>query len=299
MPKSKPTPNGYWTGFPGSSPGRRRPKNRERRSKRRHREIRAAAAANEEETVPGPAEAKAKEARGPGETAPSGSDRHDVLAEAAGDTEPEAVIESDAAEYPPTAISLPPAVAPGGRPSDTECSAGLDGGYIADSRAGDEWGDYLLPLSVFDWENPAEEVDTLMHRCLRDSVESMLEAYNAQASPENRLGGWGWHSHQWQIEKRKRHCGTSDYDIYEKPAGDCSPPAATPGHSHHQFGLAIDFYCRDSLLMRDNCGGAFDWLDCRAAAYGLINLPSEPWHWYYPLNNGRRLDEKVGGGCQK
>ena len=125
----------------------------------------------------------------------------------------------------------------------------------------------------------------------------MLETHNVQAAPENRLGGWGWHSNQLQIEKRKRHCGTSDYDIYEKPASACNTPAARPGHSHHQFGLAIDFYCEDSLLLKSTCGKAFRWLDCNAAHYGLINLPSEPWHWYYPLNKSHKLEEKMSSSC--
>lgn len=43
-----------------------------------------------------------------------------------------------------------------------------------------------------------------------------------------------------QVELRRRHCGTSWYDIYQKPASQCSPPTAIPGRSKHESGAAVD-----------------------------------------------------------
>jgi hypothetical protein len=45
----------------------------------------------------------------------------------------------------------------------------------------------------------------------------------------------------------------------------------------HEQGLAIDFTCGGSTV--SSGGACFSWLTTHAAAYGLYNLPSEPWHW--------------------
>jgi hypothetical protein len=88
------------------------------------------------------------------------------------------------------------------------------------------------------------------------------------------LNGTSFRSYDKQVELRKAHCGTSNFDIYEKPSGQCSPPTAIPGNSNHETGLAIDF---------SNCSSrstaCYNWLASNAAAFGLKNLPSEPWHW--------------------
>lgn len=46
--------------------------------------------------------------------------------------------------------------------------------------------------------------------------------------------------------------------------------AATPGRSVHGLGLAADLGLNDRQ---------FRWLKANGATYGLINLPSESWHW--------------------
>ena len=193
----------------------------------------------------------------------------------------------------------PPAPAPtlSNQPTVEACSAGLTGGYIATSNASDQGGAYLVSLSVRKAKSDSGQTTTLIHRCLKNSVEKLLTAHNAQTTADNHLGGWVWRSNQRQTELRKKHCGTSNYDIYEKPASQCNPPTAQPGYSSHQDGLAIDFYCKNHSLSKTNCGEAFRWLDCNAARYGLINLPSEAWHWYYPLNKNHRLEEKITSGC--
>ena len=80
-----------------------------------------------------------------------------------------------------------------------------------------------------------------------------------------------------QIATRRANCGTSDYDVYEKPASQCSPPTARPGQSMHEQGLAVDFVHQGRILTRSS--PAFRWLQANAARFGLYNLPSEPWHW--------------------
>lgn len=112
-------------------------------------------------------------------------------------------------------------------------------------------------------------------RQIAAQVEALLAAAQADGI---RLGGGGYRSPEAQVELRKKHCGTTPYDIYEKPASQCVPPTAPPGKSMHEKGLAIDFtYNGRGMNSRDNPG--FQWLSQNAARFGLYNLPSEPWHW--------------------
>lgn len=91
------------------------------------------------------------------------------------------------------------------------------------------------------------------------------------------LHGGGYRPVADQIILRVAHCGTSGYDIFEKPAGECTPPTATPGNSQHELGLAVDFTENGTILGAGS--PAFAWMVANASSYGLINLPSEPWHW--------------------
>ncbi|MGH9210551.1 MAG: D-alanyl-D-alanine carboxypeptidase family protein [Acidimicrobiales bacterium] len=111
----------------------------------------------------------------------------------------------------------------------------------------------------------------VVHQSIAGSLDAML----AQAAAEGlMLSGGGYRSHHAQIELRRQHCGTSEYAIYRMPSSQCSPPTARPGASMHEQGLAIDFANCSSRSTR-----CWQWLDANAAAYGLFNLPSEPWHW--------------------
>lgn len=109
-----------------------------------------------------------------------------------------------------------------------------------------------------------------------DDVQNLLDD---AAADRVLLCGGGYRSSDTQIAVRKANCGTTYYDIWLKPASECTPPTAIPGTSMHEKGLAIDFI---------NCStqttACFIWLKAHAATYGLINLPSEPWHW---STNGR------------
>lgn len=108
-----------------------------------------------------------------------------------------------------------------------------------------------------------------------DDLEALL---NAAAADGVALTGSGWRSTDEQIELRRQHCGTSDYDVYQRPPGECSPPTAIPGTSNHETGLAIDFRDGDGVSLSWGSPG-FAWLSENAGRFGLYNLPSEPWHW--------------------
>ncbi len=114
-----------------------------------------------------------------------------------------------------------------------------------------------------------------VHSSIADDVDRML---TAAANDGVDLSGGGYRSSDGQIAVRKNNCGTSNYDIYEKPASHCRPPTARPGTSQHEKGLAIDFTYNGSLI-RSRSSAGYQWLAANAASYGFKNLPSEPWHW--------------------
>lgn len=110
---------------------------------------------------------------------------------------------------------------------------------------------------------------------MADNLESLMAA--AEADGFN-LGGGGYRSSDGQVATRRANCGSSDYDIYEKPASECSPPTARPGQSMHEQGLAVDFTWNGQLI-QSRGNAAFGWLSNNAGRFGLANLPREPWHW--------------------
>ncbi len=115
----------------------------------------------------------------------------------------------------------------------------------------------------------------IVARSIGDQLGRMLAA--AQGAGLS-LGGSGYRDVNVQIDLRRQHCGTTDYDIWLKPASQCSPPTAIPGRSMHEKGLAIDLTCSGGLI-RDRASPCFAWLAANAAGFGFYNLPSEPWHW--------------------
>lgn len=115
-----------------------------------------------------------------------------------------------------------------------------------------------------------------VHTCFLSRTNAMVAA--AAADGVTLRANSAWRSRDEQIALRRQNCGTTDYDIYTKPSGQCSPPTAIPGTSNHETGLAVDF-------ANAGVGGAVNnWLRANAAGYHYANLPSESWHWSW---NGR------------
>jgi hypothetical protein len=112
-------------------------------------------------------------------------------------------------------------------------------------------------------------------RSIAGNLNSLLNAASADGVE---LSGWGYRSSDQQVALRKAHCGSTEYDIYEKPANQCHPPTARPGASMHERGLAIDFTVGGSIIT-SHSSAAWKWLNAHASKYGLYNLSSEPWHW--------------------
>jgi len=146
------------------------------------------------------------------------------------------------------------------------------------------WGDdrYWEQFDDFDDELPdvlPDDITTVegirVHVDIADDVEQLVIAARLDGIE---LDGYGYRTNDQQIELRKRHCGTTDFDVFEKSPSECSPPTARPGSSRHERGRAIDFRYEGSTI-KSRSSEAFVWLAENAGKYGLKNLPSEPWHW--------------------
>ena len=111
----------------------------------------------------------------------------------------------------------------------------------------------------------------------------VAELHAAATAAGFALGGGSYRSNAEQVQTRRANCGASTYDIYDKPAGQCSPPTARPGTSMHEWGRALDV-TSDGVLIASRNNPAWQWLQANAGLYGLANLPSEAWHW---STNGR------------
>lgn len=108
-------------------------------------------------------------------------------------------------------------------------------------------------------------------------VSNLSDLLAAAAADGIVFGGGAFRSNASQIALRRAHCGSSEYDIYQRPSSQCSPPTAIPGQSLHEWALAIDFTQGGRSLSRGASG--FTWLTANAATFGFVNYPVEPWHW--------------------
>ncbi|MGI8685313.1 MAG: D-alanyl-D-alanine carboxypeptidase family protein, partial [Acidimicrobiales bacterium] len=121
-------------------------------------------------------------------------------------------------------------------------------------------------------------VTTVRGITVATSIAGQLEdLFSAAEADGFALGGSGYRNSDGQVAVRRSNCGSSNYDIYERPASSCRPPTARPGQSMHERGLAVDFTWNGALISSRNA--AFQWLSRNAGRYGLANLPREPWHW--------------------
>jgi hypothetical protein len=125
--------------------------------------------------------------------------------------------------------------------------------------------------------SPAGQVVSVRNIQVDGSIATQVDAMLTAAESDGvMLTGTGYRSQERQIELRRAHCGSSHYDVFEKPASACSPPTARPGTSQHEVGLAMDFdYCSTTSTR------CWRWLDQHAETYGFYNLVggAEPWHW--------------------
>lgn len=128
------------------------------------------------------------------------------------------------------------------------------------------------PTSPIDISATVVVSNIRVHPCISAEVERIITLANQQGLD---MTGGGYRDENGQIEARRSNCGTTDYDIYDKPAGDCVPPTAPPGSSRHETGTAVDFICDGDIIL-NRSHPCYTFLDNNTS---LINLPTEPWHW--------------------
>lgn len=115
----------------------------------------------------------------------------------------------------------------------------------------------------------------VVHKSILANATAMISDMRAAG---HNINGGGFRDAAGQIATRRRNCGPSNYDIYEKPSSACSTPTARPGRSMHERGLAMDLTINGTTI-KSRSSSAFQWLSANAHKYGFKNLPSEPWHW--------------------
>jgi hypothetical protein len=131
------------------------------------------------------------------------------------------------------------------------------------------------PTGGVTWADVTNVGGIYVNKSIAGNVRNLLNAATAAGFT---LRGGGYRDPASQIATRRANCGPTYYDIYQKPASQCTPPTALPGRSMHEKGLAIDF-TSSGRLITSRSDPAFLWLRSNAARFGFYNLPSEPWHW--------------------
>jgi hypothetical protein len=131
------------------------------------------------------------------------------------------------------------------------------------------------PSTGVTWADVTSVGGIWVHKSIASKVQGLLNAATAAGFS---LRGGGYRDPAGQIATRRANCGPTYYDIYQKPASQCTPPTALPGRSMHERGMAIDFTSSGALIT-SRSNPAFVWLRNNASRFGLYNLPSEPWHW--------------------
>ncbi|HSX43006.1 MAG TPA: phage tail tip lysozyme [Candidatus Saccharimonadales bacterium] len=141
--------------------------------------------------------------------------------------------------------------------TEVKCAAGTDAGI---GKGYNHRKEYDIRLCKVD--------GVTVNAFVATNIDQMVKA--AKGAHLNMTGS-GFRTMESQIELRSKNgCGTTHYDIYERPSSECRVPTARPGESNHQMGLAVDW---------DMVGGLFSWMSKNAATYGFKNFPAENWHW--------------------
>ena len=119
---------------------------------------------------------------------------------------------------------------------------------------------------------------------LRPPLDAGVRYLLAAAPREGKSVGVasGLRTRDEQIALRQQHCGPTDYDIFEKPSGQCSPPTARPGTSRHETGEAVDL------------NGDLSWAFGKLSRHGFTRpVGGEPWHFEHPATRATGADGEL------
>lgn len=93
--------------------------------------------------------------------------------------------------------------------------------------------------------------------------------------------GQGFRSYEGQVAAKERWTRAGNPSM-----------AATPGRSVHGLGLAADLTDGNGNSLTQ---AQYDWMIRNAGRYGIVNLPSERWHWQYDPQRWRGRSQGQGG----
>jgi hypothetical protein len=168
--------------------------------------------------------------------------------------------------------------------SQLKCDAGTDAGVGAAYADGKPYKIRLCNVN-----------GVIVNAFVAVNIDKMMKAAQAAGVKLNGAGG-GFRTMDRQIQvRRNNHCpadhlGPKDANgFYNQatlianknataPTSRCSPAAAPPGFSNHQFGMAVDWSYNGSII-GSHSNKAFQWMASNAKTYGFYNFPAEPWHW--------------------
>jgi hypothetical protein len=166
--------------------------------------------------------------------------------------------------------------------SELACAAGKDVGVGAAYAGGRPYKIRLCNVQ-----------GVVVNAFIAGAIDSMVKAAKADGI---KLSGGGFRTMDQQIRIRRTNgCpadrlgskdanGFYDYDTLvanknrTAPTTRCGTPAAPPGFSNHQTGLAVDWSSNGGLIGSHGNSG-YKWLNAHAKSYGFYNFPVEPWHW--------------------
>ncbi|HSX34340.1 MAG TPA: phage tail tip lysozyme [Candidatus Saccharimonadales bacterium] len=168
--------------------------------------------------------------------------------------------------------------------SELKCAAGTDMGVGAAYAGGRPYKIRLCKVQ-----------GVVVNAFIAANIDNMMTAAKKDGIALSGAGG-GFRTMDAQISIRRSngcpadHLGSKDangfYDYgtllanknRTAPTTRCGTPAAPPGFSNHQTGLAVDWSYKGSTI-GSHGSAAFKWMDAHAKTYGFYNFPVEPWHW--------------------
>lgn len=129
--------------------------------------------------------------------------------------------------------------------------------------------------AAWEKENLVEVEGTRLHKKLAPFVQKALLDARAQYIGLN--VSVAYRTCDYQLQLRRMNCGLGNFNIYQKPSEQCTPPTEPAGKSLHNEGLALDFNCQGYGLFE--ASPCLTWLKNNGANYHLYNHDLEAWHW--------------------
>lgn len=124
-------------------------------------------------------------------------------------------------------------------------------------------------------ENLVAVGGSLVHKKLGPYVKKALSEARSQNIGLNI--SVAYRSCDTQLNLRRINCGPGNFNLYQKPSNQCTPPTEPAGRSLHNEGLAVDFSCTGYAVFDNST--CYSWLQKNGGSFHLYNHALESWHW--------------------